>query len=203
MVCLVPGKLSPTLAAVPPCGFHLAQKVVVPASVRELPAIHLIIQTHHVLSVRPEPNTATPWTDAFDPVVSFTCSVSLFLSSLTYSLSNTKSCVSYHTLCSTLKSSPALSELTQVCYSLPPCRTHTITIVPISCPCCHYAAAEWDMVQVPLLKENTQMYTYTHFLTKQFLLSLAFSFPLCLIKISQHIFVHALAHKHRCQNSLA
>lgn len=82
-----------------------------------------------------------------------------------------------------LKSSPALSELTQGHYSQPPCCTHadTITIVPISCPCCHYAAAEGDMVQFPLVKE-THTHTYTHFLTKQFLPSPAFFFSFCLMK---------------------
>ncbi len=55
----------------------------------------------------------------------FTPSVTLCLSSLTYSLSDTKSCVSYQSLCSMLKSSPVLSELSQLCYSLPPCPSHT------------------------------------------------------------------------------
>lgn len=73
-------------------------------------------------------------------VVSFTLSVSLCL------LSHSAVCWT-HLL---------QSELTQVCYLLPPCRTHThtlwctrintITIVPISCWCCHHEAAGWDMV---------------------------------------------------------
>lgn len=119
------------MAARPPPGFHLAHWGVVPASVRELPAIHLLIQTHSLLSTRAEPDTArrnTPCTDAFDPVWTLSPpSVTLCVSSLTYSPSDTNSCVSYHTVCSMLKSSPALSELTQLCHLLPACHTHAHT----------------------------------------------------------------------------
>lgn len=89
----------------------------------------------------------------------------------------TKTRVSCHSLCSGLKSSPVLSQVTPGCYPLPPrcahadthAHTHalwrtginTITIVPISCPCCHYAAAEWDMVEFPSVKEN-QTCTHIH-----------------------------------------
>ena len=57
----------------------------------------------------------------------FTPSVTLCFSALTYSPSDTNSCVSYHTVCSMLKSSPALSELAQLRHSLPPCHRHTHT----------------------------------------------------------------------------
>lgn len=61
------------LAALCPSGLRLAQWGVVPASVRELPAIHLLFQTRHVLSVRPEPNTTKPWTDLSDSCGLFHC----------------------------------------------------------------------------------------------------------------------------------
>lgn len=107
------------LAALHPSGLRLAQWGVVPASVRELPAVHLLFQARHVLSVRPEPNTTKPWTDLSD-----SCGPSVKVSVCPL-WPYTKTRVSCHSLCSGLKSSPVLPQVTPGCYPLPPCCAHT------------------------------------------------------------------------------
>lgn len=79
--------------------------------------------------------------------------------------------VSLIALFTVLKSSPAPSQLTQLCYALPPCHTHihtqinTITIVPVSCLCCHYAAAEWDTI----FHWSKTTHTHTHMCIRMFI----------------------------------
>lgn len=203
------------LAALHPSGLRLAQWGVVPASVRELPAVHLLFQARHVLSVRPEPNTTKPWTDLSD-----SCGPSVKVSVCPL-WPYTKTRVSCHSLCSGLKSSPVLPQVTPGCYPLPPCCAHTqihtrahthtlwrtgintITIVPISCPCCHYAAAEWDMVEFPSVKEN-QTCTHIHISWPNNSCHLSLSLSLfAWFKTQTHICACARTHTHRCQNSLA
>lgn len=226
LVILVLGKLSATLAAGPPCGFHFAQWNVVPASVRELPAIYLLIQTHSVLSVRAEPDTArrnSARTDAFwsslasqslcNPVSLFSHLLPVWYKELSLITlfavcwSHLLHCQNWHN--SAICCLPAIHTLSLTnMHTLTLSDTHidTITIVPVSCLCCHYAAAEWDMVQFPSVKDNTHKCTHVHICTFphnifQLSLSFCFLFCLCLLKTQTHNC--ALTHKHCCQNSLA
>lgn len=142
LVCPLPGKVKAP-AAGPPSGFHLAQQAPAgpPLSRNHLPFTSSFRRT---LCRRPpaEPDTAAAtWCLS---IRSALCGASCLFPRCPRLIQRD---VSYRRLCSVLKSSPALSELTQPCYPLPPStHTHTqintISVVPASCPCCHHAAAE-------------------------------------------------------------
>lgn len=142
-----------------------------PASVRELPAIHLFIQTHSVLRAQTESPRQKHTVDRRVPLIqsslshSFCNPLSLFSYLLILHIWFKELCLLSHFLQhAEVISCTVRTDTTMLFSASQPHRhthTNTITIVPVSCLCCHYAAAEWDMVQFPLVKDNTHTNTHT------------------------------------------
>lgn len=101
-----------------------------------------------------------------------------------------------------LKSSPALSELTQVCYALPPCLRHThkynndcSCFLPMLslCSCwMRYGPVSTGQRQHAHIHTHTGLYIYAHFHTIQFPVSLSFSISL----IQTHTYTYSCMCSH-------